>query len=293
MSVDTIKNDLTSIINKKIKDYSSIIIDSFVEFYGEKYRPIISNRFNNISYLYYITDLDIFYIVKELSKKTNEEYKNIIFTIPYIIYLIQNKLYNQKVTPHNFYELGLNKIIGASSNALFSESLIQYSIALALRDDNENSYEVNIPMNNDIKRIIALPIFASDDKNFFHELNHAICSQMTFRDKKPIIKCGLEYENKDKLYIYEIINDKISLEIYNIFKSKCRDKILDFNILSKELTNVYENYHHLIDSFYEHYKEKLKLSSIDDVPFQIVEKDAKQQFKDLSSIVENKKSNKK
>ena len=115
---------------------------------------------------------------------------------------------------------------------------------------------------------------------------------MTFRDKKPIIKCGLEYEDKDKLYIYEIINDKVSLEIYNIFKSKCHDKILDFNILSKELTNAYENYHYLIDSFYERYKEKLKLSSIGDIPFQIVEKDAKQQFKDLSSIVENKKSNK-
>ena len=148
-------------------------------------------------------------------------------------------------------------------------------------------------MNNDIKRIIALPIFAANDKNLFHELNHAICSQMIFRDKKPIIKCGLEYEDMDKLYIYEIINDKISLEIYDIFKSKCRDKILNFNILSKELTNVYENYHYLIDSFYEHYKEKLKLSSIDNIPFQIVGKDAKQQFKDLSSIIENKKSNKK
>ncbi len=289
MSIDTIKNNLTSIINKKIKNYSSIIIDSFVEFYGEKYRSIISDRFNNISYLYYITDLDIFYIVKELPKKTNGEYKNIIFTIPYIIYLVQNKFYNQKVTPHNFYKLGLNKIIGSSSNALFSESLIQYSIALALRNDNENPYEINIPMNNDIKRVIALPIFASDDKSFFHELNHAICSQMIFRNKKPIIKSGLEYEDKDKLYIYEIINDKISLEIYNIFKKKCHDRILDFDILNEELTSVYGNYHYSIDSFYEHYKEKLKLSSIDDIPFQIVEKEAKQQFEDLSSIVENKK----
>ena len=40
MSVDAIKNDLTSTSNKKIKDYSSIIIDSFVEFYGEKYKQI-------------------------------------------------------------------------------------------------------------------------------------------------------------------------------------------------------------------------------------------------------------
>ena len=184
-------------------------------------------------------------------------------------------------------------MIGASSNDLFSESLIRYSIALALREDNENSYETNIPMGNHIKRVIALPIYASDDRNLFHELNHAICSQMIFKDKKPIIKSGLEYEGMDKLYIYEIINDKISLEIYNIFKSKCCDKILDFNISSKESTNEYENYHYLIDSFYEHYKEKIKLSSIDDIPFQIVEKDKEQQFKDLSSIVENKKSNKK
>lgn len=159
MSIDTIKKDLTNIINKKIKDYSSIIIDSFVEFYGEKYRQIILDRFNNTSYLYYITDLDIFYIVEELPKKTNEEYKNIIFTIPYIIYLIQNKFYKQKVTSSNFYKIGLNKIIGAYSNDLFSESLIQYSIALALRDNNENSYEVNIPMNNDIKRIIDFTYF--------------------------------------------------------------------------------------------------------------------------------------
>ncbi len=53
MRIDTIKKDLTNIINQKIKDYSSIIIDSFVEFYGEKYRQIILDRFNNISYLLY------------------------------------------------------------------------------------------------------------------------------------------------------------------------------------------------------------------------------------------------
>lgn len=142
-----------------------------------------------------------------------------------------------------------------------------------------------------LNELLTLPIFASDDKNLFHELNHAICSQVAFRDKNSIIKCGLEY-GMDKLYTYEIINDKISLEIYNIFKSKCRDKILNFNILSKELTNVYENYYYLIDSFYQHYKEKLKLSSIDDIPFQIIGKDAEQQFKNISSIIENNKSNK-
>lgn len=293
MSINTIKNYLTNIINERIKNYSSIIIDSFVEFYGEDNRQIITDRFNHISFLYYITDFDIFYIAKELPTKPIEEFQNIVFSIPYILYLIQNKFYNQKVTEYNFSELGLNKIIGSSSNDLFSESLIQYSIAAALREDNMNPLEVNIPINHDIKRIIALPIFECSDESLFHELNHAICSQIVFRNKKPIIKCGLEYENEEKLYIYEIINDIISQEIYRIFKSKCNGKILDFNILKGVSINNYESYHCLVKPFYESYKEELKLSSIDDVPFSTVRKNTEHEFKELNNLIENEKRSKK
>ena len=61
------------------------------------------------------------------------------------------------ITPDNFYGLGINKIVGSSDEKLLlDKELLKYSIAIALREKNECPYEVNLPINNGIKRILAI-----------------------------------------------------------------------------------------------------------------------------------------
>ena len=77
-------------------------MDSFIEFYGEEYRSIITDRLNDISFLYYINDFTIFYLVDNLKNENNDKFKNIFFSIPYIVYLIKNGLYKKDITQNNF-----------------------------------------------------------------------------------------------------------------------------------------------------------------------------------------------
>ena len=57
MEIERIKKEYTKKINDSIKKYKNIILESFVEFYGDEYRTIITNRFNDIIFLYYINFL--------------------------------------------------------------------------------------------------------------------------------------------------------------------------------------------------------------------------------------------
>lgn len=264
MEVDKIKEEYAKKITDRITTYKDLILESFIEFYGEDYRDIITTRFNDISFLYYINDFTIFYIVDSLKQGYNDKFKNIMFSIPYIVHLIKNNFYKQEITPDNFYELGMNKIVGSSDKSLLSDKeLLKYSIATALRNKNENPYEVNIPVNKVFKRIIALPIFSVHDKALFHEINHAISSEIVTKNGEIIVKCGLDYGNEEKKYYNEILNDIMSLEICNIFKQKCGDNILEDNIMNEVLFDTYGDYHHLITEFYEKNKMRIKSSFID------------------------------
>ena len=264
MEVDKIKKEYAKKITDRITTYKDLILESFVEFYGEEYRNIINTRFNDISFLYYINDITIFYIVDSLKQGYSDKFKNIIFSIPYIVHLIKNDFYKQEITLDNFYELGMNKIVGVSDERLLSDKeLLKYSIATALREKNECPYEVNLPINNRIKRIIALPIFSIDDKSLFHEINHAISSEIVINNGETTVKCGLDYENEEKKYYNEILNDIMSLEVYNIFKQKCADNILEDNIMNEVLFDTYIDYHCLINEFYEKNKMRIKSFFID------------------------------
>lgn len=264
MDVDKIKKEYAKQITDRITTYKDLVLKSFVEFYGENYRDIIAKRFNDISFLYYINDITIFYIADSLRQGYSDKFKNIIFSIPYIVHLIKNNFYKQEITPDNFYELGINKLVGSSDeNLLLDKELLKYSIATALREKNECAYEVNLPINNGIKRIIALPIFSVDDKSLFHEINHAISSEIVINNGETTVKCGLDYENEEKKYYNEILNDIISLEVYNIFKQKCGGNILEDNIMDEVLFDTYGDYHCLISDFYEKNKMNIKSFFID------------------------------
>ncbi len=264
MDIKNIKKQIYEKSNNQIEKYKDAIIDTFSEFYGEEYREIIKERYENISFLYYINDFTIFYIINNLK---NNKMLDKAYMIPYLTYLIKNNLYKVEITPENFYELGKNKIIGVSNNDLLSNDLLKYTIATTLRKDNEYPYEVNILLNNNIKRIIALPVFSVNDHDLFHELNHAICSSLIYKDNDVSIKCGINAKNKTM----EVINDLTSNEIYNIFSEKYKTNILSDYIMKDAFLNENIDYS-LIQNFYKENKNIIKKMLIEDLKYSVDDK---------------------
>lgn len=270
--IEKIKSCFTQKINAKILERSDIIVESFTDYFGQYFNEEIIRRFKKTLFGYYLNDFTIFQI-SELLK--NEEYsllKNIESIIPYVIHLIEKGFYRQEVTSFNFYEMGLNKLIGVSDESIFSSSskkLVVYLLAMVLRKDNENPMEFNYQYKNDLKRIITLPLFSSDDKDLFHELTHAICSELIIIKRKAIIRCGIDFSDGETNLVSEIINDLMSKEIYNIFKSKCQDIIMPDNIMKNVLFDEYSKHYHLLSNFYEENKERIKISAINHLNYQI------------------------
>ena len=140
---------------------------------------------------------------------------------------------------------------------------------MILRKDNENPMEFNYQYKNDLKSIITLPLLSSDDEDLFHELTHAICSELIFIKRKAIIRCGIDFSYGKTSLVSEIINDLISKEIYNIFKSKCQDNIMPDNIMKDVLSEEYPKHYHLLPKFYEDNKERIKVSAINHLDYQL------------------------
>jgi len=72
----------------------------------------------------------------------------------------------------------------------------------------------------------------------------------------------------------------MSLEVYNIFKQKCVDNILEDNIMDEVIFDTYDDYHHLITELYEKNKMRIKSSFIDFNALQL----EKQELEYLSNL---------
>lgn len=270
--IEKIKSCFTQKINAKILERFDIIAESFTDYFGECFKKDIITRFKNILLGYYLNDLTIFQIYELLKNGEYSLLKNIESIIPYVIHLGEKGFYRQEVTSSNFYEMGLSKLIGVSDESIFSSSdkkLIEYLLGIILRKDNENPMEFNYQYKNDLKRIITLHLFSSDDENLFHELTHAICSEIIITKRKAIVRCGIDFSDGETNLVSEIINDLISKEIYKIFKSKCQDSIMPDNIMKNVLFEEYPKHYHLLPKFYEDNKEKIKVSAINHLDYQL------------------------
>ena len=59
-------------INKDITNNSQKLIDSFVDYYGEQFRKVITEKYNNIVFVYYISNFLIFYILDKSIEKSKK-----------------------------------------------------------------------------------------------------------------------------------------------------------------------------------------------------------------------------
>ena len=221
-----------NIFSKKIDENKEILIESFVEYYGEEYRIKITNSINSIIFAWFRHRF-----LDELYKKYSRE------------------LQNAKDIKY-FLSYAINEVIGSNcdmnderKNAIKRE-LSNSPLVLASNLTFFNS--------NDFIEVVTFPIFITTDRVLFHEINHVVVREnMFYIDDALVRKDGLDVDTKYEI-IEEIINELSARDITNIFH-KMGGNIFDSKI---RIGNDYEKLFPIVEPFYDKYKNILKSARI-------------------------------
>ena len=260
-------------LNNDINKNKQKLINSFVDYYGEQYRELITEKFNSITFVYYISDFLIFYILNKVSIKI-EKGEDIDFNdvLGLCLYLYKNGLYNKHLTKDNFYKQDPNllakRMIGVSNNKVFDNYKLFIQILFIInRKEADSAYEYNLFSEDkkELNPVISLPIFSIDDEALIHEINHAICSRIisTGNDNNCVVQCGLNISNDSSTYkIMELVNDMQARKIYKIFKNKYNGNIL--TNLAEDSIDIEAEYkkYSIIKFLFKEFEEELKESCI-------------------------------
>lgn len=290
-------------INKDIINNSQKIIDSIVDYYGEQYRKVITEKYNNIVFVYYISNFLIFYILDksiEKSKKGEEiEYGDILGLC---LYLYKSGTYKNYLTANNFKQQNIDlltkKMIGISDEAILKDSKLFIQILYMINKlEADNPYEYNIPSEDmtSLNTIIALPIYCVDDESLIHEINHAICTNIvrTSKNNEYLIQTGLRVSNQLITNdIMELVNDAQAMKIYDIFKNKYHGSI--FTSLTNDSVDkeAEQNKYSVIKLFFETFENELKETCISGNLNILFNKLSSHNFQLICSII-NSESNEK
>lgn len=274
---------------KSIEKNKNILIEAFIQYYGEKYRNTITEKINETNFYTFISNCAIEIIYDNIINNSIND-KDLLEDLKLIFNTYKNKNYFTKTFINNtkldnFYK---KQIVEALSNNIHI-----FGFHIFTFDDDNN------PIQN-----VFTSIF-SDDKNLIHELNHVITStalafEIIDNDvPATIVKNGIATSyasdhHKVGNSLEEVINDKISFEITEIFH-KLGGKIVTHNIDYPDTT--YLELFPVIDKFYNKYKSLLieaRITEDTNTLFKEIDKRKFEEFqimidKCLEIVVQNKK----
>ncbi len=284
------KSRYDSLIKETLQSNKPILIESFVEYYGESYRKVIEKKYNEITFVYYINWEMIEFIVDKFIPTVQNPDK-------YIDFINLNQYYQkQKNKSHSLSKFMKYKddlpfnFVGITNplilkNQQIKEKIIKWTTYIS---------PVNVLYgNNDLsERIISFPILQLSEKNIIHEINHALTAEVAFllvetnQNIEEFTKRGLsnDFLSKSKEAILEeLINDKSSEEITKIFKRRGGNlSSFCFNI---PLSNTYKFNFYLINQFYEIFKNYLKIARISENKNAIIDRVGTENYNNYVDLV--------
>ena len=192
--------------------------------------------------------------IKPYSEKLNEKEKRLVD-----LSLIDSYLYKSP------FDRFLNdvidreaRIIGSTDKCLLRKHRreLESNISEIQKDSAFSCF--SIPVNEE-NTAIYMPYFFVDDYSFFHEINHSLNNSVLGAIERktymePINKNGLTVLPNTEFGVFdELLNDKISSEIAEIFKRK-NGRVFDHYHYSKN-HSAYSYCFPLIERFYQQFKD--------------------------------------
>lgn len=267
---EILKKKYERLYNETLEKNKEILIESFVEYYGEKHRDEIVSRFNEITFIYYINWEDFYEVLNKISDKEKNTMK----------FEDINKFLKYR---RNIKDSFKDRFIGSSNNKLLKKEFINDDVTrqffIELFNDVDSTYSSTLT-----HRLIFLPILTHPEETIIHEINHALTSFSLFinltRDE-IIGKSGLQVTDEEE-NIDELINERASIEIFEIFKRRGGDlSVLHLNIYKcSYLKNLY-----LIDEFYNKFREIIKESLVTLNKNNLVQRVGKENYEELVNMV--------
>lgn len=286
---DKLKKKYDKLIKRELEKNKQILIDSFVEYYGEEFRTLIESRYNEISFVYYIDWDMVEYAIKKVIPRAEDPTKYDDFINFY------NSRKAKKPPFENVFKKKQsdlpNNLIGTTNSSIFSINYIKSVLPQIL--NNHDPVNLLYKNDNQIYRVVVFQILSLNEQMIIHEINHAITRDfMSYIAKNyiniaNITKSGLSVETMGKYddgnIFEELINDKSSYEIARIFKR--RGGNFSSFCCNISLDSYYEYNFHLIDQFYDKFKKYIKIAKISDNKNELINRVGKENYKDFVEVV--------
>ena len=209
----------------------SILIEAFIKYYGEEEREKITKEINDIPFLFLLSDI-VYLNCKNI--------RNAYLTKMLKLYFKNNKLVLDNLSRLGYKDSRiLSEATRQSMLTKYSRGSFEYYLHEEfISEPSAGTTHFDIDGTNPI---IILPIYFTNDKIIFHEINHVLTT--------PKREGALFPEEID-----ELINELIIQDVLKNFKN-LGGRILPYEL---ELGNEYEDNLFLIKDFYEKFKDLIK-----------------------------------
>lgn len=288
---EKLKNKYDNLVKQTLEKNKQLLIDSFVEYYGEEYRRIIEKKYNEITFVYYIDWKSIDVVVKEFIPDVEDPNKYIDFINFEHCKNSKESFFSRLLKSFKKHVDLPSNLIGITNLEVLNNNYIKNKIFSCLKISNACSFTYGSAAHMD--RIIAFQILSLTESTIIHEINHALTrDNMAYmyeenRALHTIAKTGLSIDvkgnNSGERNIEELINEKASREITKIFKQKGGD--LSPFCYSIPFMYPYESNFYLVDEFYEKFKKYIKVARISDNKNALVNRVGKDNYEMLVELV--------
>lgn len=282
-----VKQDYTYELNKKFEENKEKLIESFIEYYGKEFEDRIMNIYSDTNIVYYvgqnITDLANTYNIFEY-ELTDQEKK--------ILEMERGLSESSGLTEEQKNQI---RYLGSNKTDTFTdEELEQITNTLITVTKTNTPKKMLWRYKGKTNRFIFLPAYIWEDSMIIHEMNHNVTSDVLFiveteDEERDISISGLNIDgtknSENERIIEELINEKSTIEIIDIFHSKGGtyvEKSARKNIIGE---SSYRKSFYLIDKFYNQFKNEIKNARMTGSKNLLLETCGKENYYKLVSLI--------
>lgn len=287
MDYDQLKEKYKDLVFTTLRKNRDILIESFVEYYGEEYRDVIERKYSQIVFTYYI-DWNFLKLVVENQNLAKPSSKNSFIDSSNqercsdLVQFYQDRFRKKSLFSKVFQMTGSffgksKELVGCTDREILgNQDLIDE--LMKSRDPICVSYRD--------KKLISFPILSYPEFTIIHEVHHALTSDWIADLSGNVEKSGLEVtDHKTSLeeVIEELLNEKASQEVTEIFHRRGGD----FSSFCMDLPyfRPYNENFYLIDSFYQEFKPFIKKARITENKNELVQRVGKDNYQRYVAFV--------